>query len=35
MTNSPLDIVLGNILGAEHTRPDQRLFHSVLILITM
>ena len=35
MTNSPLDIVLGNILGAEHTRPDQRLFPSVLILITM
>ena len=24
MTNSPLDIVLGNILGAEHTRPDQK-----------
>ena len=24
MPNSPLDIVLGNILGAEHTRPDQK-----------
>ena len=24
MTNLPLDIVLGNILGAEHTRPDQK-----------
>ena len=24
MTNSPLDNVLGVILGAEHTRPDQK-----------
>ena len=35
MINSPLENVLGVILGAEHTRPDQRLFRSVLILITM
>ena len=35
MPNSPLDIVLGNILGAEHTRPDQKAVSSVLILTIM
>ena len=32
---NPLDVVLGNILGSEQTRPDQRLFPFVLILKTM
>ena len=32
---NPLDVVLGNILGSEQTRPDQRLFPSVLISTIM
>ena len=32
---NPLDVVLGNILGSEQTRPDQKAVSFVLILKTM